>query len=196
MSEIANAEAFYDVDLKKPFREISALYWRWSKDMLANKPIQGHYYELCRVEFLTFSIICEEIIKRLTELVKSHDRLFLIDTSQLNVAIEQARQRKINAEKYSGDDSKIDECIKSMKVNVEEIFKVYSDWRAKRKNTERKALTKWISILGGSYLGTMVVYYQVLTYMQIYANLTFGITVPVFIGLLLLLALFAIFSQE
>jgi hypothetical protein len=196
MSEIANAEAFYDVDLKKPFREISALYWKWSKDLLANKLVSGHYEELRRLEFSTYCVICDQIIKRLSGLAKTLDRLFLVDTSQLNVTIEQARQKKASAENHFNDESKIEGCIASIKVAVDDVFKIYSDWKAKRKNLERKALMKWLGGLGGGYGVSMAIYYQVLTNMQVLSNFIFGVAIPVFVGLLMLLLVAAIFSQE
>src|SRR4030042_6007783 len=131
MSEIANAEAFYEVDLKKSFREISALYWKWSKDLLANKQLSGHYEELRRLEFSTHCEICDQIIGRLSELVRSLDRLFIVDTSQLNVIIEQARQKKATAENHLNDESKVEGCITLIKAAVDEAFKTYSDWKAK-----------------------------------------------------------------
>lgn len=196
MSEIASAEAFYDVDLRKSFREIATLYWKWSKDLLANKLTSGHYEELCRLEFSTYCAICEHIMKRLSELARSLDRLFLVDTSQLKVTIEQARQKKVTAENQVNDESKIQGCITSIKATIDEAFKTYSDWKAKRKNIERKALMKWLSIMGVVYGGSMAVYLQILTNMQVLSNFTFGVVIPVAIGLFLLLLLLAIFSQD
>jgi len=196
MSEIANAEAFYEVDLKKSFREISALYWKWSKDLLANKQVSGHYEELRRLEFSTYCAICDQIIGRLSELVRSLDRLFIVDTSQLNVIIEQARQKKATAENHLNDESKVEGCITLIKAAVDEAFKTYSDWKAKRKNEERKAIMKWLGIMGAIYGGTMAIYLPILSNMQVLSNFIFGVVIPVAIGLLLLLLLLAIFSQE
>lgn len=196
MSEIANAEAFYEVDLKKSFREISALYWKWSKDLLANKQVSGHYEELRRLEFSTYCAICDQIIGRLSELVRSLDRLFIVDTSQLNVIIEQARQKKATAENHLNDESKVEGCITLIKAAVDEAFKTYSDWKAKRKNEERKAIIKWLGIMGAIYGGTMAIYLPILSNMQVLSNFIFGVVIPVAIGLLLLLLLLAIFSQE
>jgi hypothetical protein len=196
MSEIANAEAFYDVNLKKSFREISALYWKWSKDLLANKPMSGHYEELRRLEFSTYCAACDQITGRLSELARSLDRLFLVDTSQLNVTIEQTRQKKANAENHLNDESKVEECITSIKAAVDEAFKTYSDWKVKRKNLERKTMMKWFGIMGAVYGGTMAIYLPILTNMQVLSNFTFGVVIPVTLGLFLLLLLVAIFSQD
>jgi hypothetical protein len=196
MSEIANAEAFYDVNLKKPFREISALYWKWSKGLLANKLVSGHYEELRRLEFSTYCAICDQIASRLSELVRSLDRLILVDTSQLKVMIEQTRQKKATAESHLNDENKVEECITSIKAIVDDVFKAYSDWKAKRKNLERKALLKWLGGMGGGYGISMAVYYQALSNMQILSNSTYGVVIPITVVLLLLLFLLALFSQD
>jgi len=83
-----------------------------------------------------------------------------------------------------------------MKETVDGLFKVYSDWKANRENLERKALLKWCGGLGGSYLTAMIVYFQALNNMKINSDFTFGIVIPVAVGLFLVLLLFAIFSQE
>ena len=197
MIEIANAEAFYEVDLKKPFREISALYWKWSKDLLANKQVSRHYEELCRLEFSTYCAICDQIIGRLSELAKSLDKLRIIDTSQLNIIIGQTRQKRVTAENHlSIDESKVEECITLIKTAVDEVFKTYSDWKAKRKNEERKAMFKWFGIMGAIYGGTMAIYLPILSNMQILSNFFYGIGIPVVFGFVLLLVLVVVFSQE
>jgi hypothetical protein len=196
MSELANAETFYEADLKKSFHEITSLYWKWSKDLLENGSVSEHYHELHRLEFSAYCAICDDIIRRLSELVRSFDRLYLIDTSQLNVAMEHARQEKVNAESHLNDESKIEECVSSIKSTVEETFKVYSDCKVKRKNIERKALMKWLGIMGVVYGGSMGIYLPILSNMQVLSNFTYGVAVPVTIGLLLLLLLVAIFSQD
>jgi hypothetical protein len=196
MSEMANAEAFYDVDLKKPFREISALYWKWSKGLLANKSASGYFEELRRLQFSTYCAVCDQITGRLSELARSLDRLFLIDTSQLNVTIEQTRQKKADAENHLNDESRVEGCITSIKAAVEEAFKTYSDWKVKRKNQERKAMLKWLGIIGAVYGGSMAIYLPILTNMQVLSNFMFGVVIPVALGLFLLLLLVAIFSQD
>lgn len=196
MSQITSAEAVYEVDLRKPFRELSSLYWRWSKDLMTNKPVLGHFKELCKLELSTYNTICEEIIGRLAKLRKELDRLYLIDTSQLNVAMEEARLKKVSIENDALDENRVEDCIKSMRTVADESFKTFCDWRAKRKNLERNALLKWVGGLGGGYTGIMLVYFQVLNNMKTSSDFTLGVVIPVGFGLLLLLFLFAIFSQE
>lgn len=195
MSKITSAEAFYGTDLKMIHSEVSSLYWRWSKVLIVGKSTYEFSNELVRLEFSTCKKICEDIIKRSSQLEKELNRLFLIDTSQLSVAIEKARQQKVVAER-SFIEGKPEGAIKLMQGGVDSHFKAYSEWKAKRKNLERNALMKWCGVLGGGYSGGMLIYLQILAHLHIERNYTLGVIVPVTVGLLMLLLLVAIFSRE
>jgi hypothetical protein len=185
MSEIISAETLYGTNLKKPYRELSALYWKWARDLVAGKPVSGHYIELCKLEFLVYFAICEDIIERLSRLVKHLDKPFFVDTSRYKVAMEEAKRMKTVIETRCVDETKIEECTKSMKENVDSVFKVYSDCNAERGNLVRKAFIRWSGVLAGTYSLVMLVYFQALGYMKIEPNFNLGISIPVFFGALL-----------
>jgi len=196
MSEITSAEIFYEVSLREISNRLATLYGKWMRLLVAVMPFSECYAELRELEFSAYKQIHEDIVKRTSVLIKSLDTLFFVDTNQLNSAIETARQLKTTAEQRFAKENKIEEGIQLMKQAVDSLFKVYSDWKANRKNLERKALIKWCGVLGGGYLTVMAVYFLALSNMQINSNFTFGIVIPVSVGLFLLLLLVAIFSQE
>ena len=196
MSQITSAEVFYGADLREVSRELGSLYWRWAKDLLSRKSNPQCFDDLRKLEFKAQCKTCEDVIRRSSALVKDLDRLFLVDTSQMNAAIEKARIQKVSAERTFSEQGKLDEGIQSMKTNVDDIFKAYSDWQARRRNLERNALLKWLGGFGALYLPAMVIYFQVLNYMQVKPDFTLGVFVPVVTAMFGFLLLFAIFSRE
>jgi hypothetical protein len=196
MSQITSSEIFYEVSLRDITSELTALYGKWVRDLVTGNSHSEYHTKLQELEFSAYRQIYEDIRIKTSALAKTLDRLFLIDTSQLNSAMENARQQKITSEQFFTKEGKIEDGIKLMKQTVDNLFKIYSDWKANRRNLEKKTLLKWCGIMGGGYLPAMVVYFQVLDNMHINSDFTFGIVIPVAAALFLVLLLFAIFSQE
>jgi len=196
MTEIVSLETYYKADLRIFVRELTALYWNWTKDLAANKPISEHYSELRRLEYAIYKKACEDIIQRLSELVRSLERLITVDTRKLNDAIIKAQNQKAKAERYFAIERKFDEAIQLIKTTLDDIFTTCSECEANRKNLENRALTKWITIILMFFAPIMVVYVGILNYTRIELPIIYVISIPAIIFLSLLLFVYAIFSRE
>lgn len=173
MNEIIGAETLYGTNLTKFLRELSALYWKWAKNLVSGKISSGHLIELYKLEFSAYSYICDDVIEKLSKLVTYLDKFFFIDTSQYKIIVEEAKRNKTSIETRSIDEMKIEECIKSIKENVYYIFKFYSNCKAEVGNLIRKAFIKWTGVLAGAFSLVMFVYFQALNYLKIEPNFTF-----------------------
>jgi len=199
MSEMTRAETLYEADLKRLFRDVSTLYSRWTQDLVLGKTVSDYWNELHGMEFSIYDTVCEDTIMRSSELVDDLNRLFFVDTSELSVAIHKARQEREKAriEMYHSGEGKHEEGIQSIKNAVDNLFKVYSTWKATKRNKERHAFSKWGTVLGGAYSGLMVLYFAILNFMKCKPDLVLGVAIPVFVAyFVILLPILAVFSRE
>jgi len=197
MLEITRAEVLYETNLRDISRELVALYFKWTGELLVRRTGSDYYnLELERLEFSVHKKICENIIERSSDLVAKLDRLFFIDTSELNIAISKAKWQKTEAERSFAEEGNHQKGIELMKNTVDNLFEAYNDKKAIKRNLERNALKKWCALLGGIYFPAMLVYFSWLNYMKIKPDFTCGIVVPVFSAVFLLMPLFVIFSSE
>jgi hypothetical protein len=157
---------------------------------MSNKPISGYPLELYKLEFSFYNTICDDIIHRFSKLVKYFDKQFFIDTSKYNIAIEEARRKKLEVERDFANGSNPEECVKSMKVIIDEIFRIYFGCKAEKGNLERKAIMKWGGVLGAAFSLLMVIYFQVLSYMKVEPDFFLGVTIPAIIAMVAVMIFF------
>jgi hypothetical protein len=196
MSEIINAERFYETNLRDVSYEISTLYFKTMKDLIQGKPIEHYTYQLQLLEFKLNERVCDDLIEKTSKLAGKLDHFWFTDTSELNVAMETARQKKSIAKNDIDKEDKIVECIKTMKATVDQTFKVYSDFKAKRGNLERKAKIKWLGALGGVFALFALAYYPILNYLKGLNNSGLVVGIPAFVAFLLLMVYVYVFGQE
>jgi hypothetical protein len=122
--------------------------------------------------------------------------LFFVDTSELTVAIDKSKRQRIEAEKYFTEEGKHMPGIMIIKNAITDLFEIYSNTKAKKRNLQRSAFIKWCGILGTIYFSAMGLYFVALNYMGRTPDFIIGIVVPVFVALGFLAPLFYIFSSE
>jgi hypothetical protein len=196
MTLVTFATDFYDVDLRKYFRELITVYSNWTKDLASNRlDYGGRNLELDKLEFSIYCSISEELAKKFSELVSDIEKPLFINTGQYKIAIAEAKRKKAIAENQLVRGKNVQECIDSAKKNVDELFERYSNCKAECKNLERNALFKWCGVLGGLFSIIMFVYFSALSYTK--TTLDFGsvIVFPVFVGVLMLGALLVWFPS-
>jgi hypothetical protein len=196
MSEIINAERFYETNLRDISNEIGTLYFKMMKDMMQGKSVEHRNYQLQLLEFRLHEKICDGIIDKSSRLAKNLDRIWFADTSELNVAMETARQQKSLAKNDIDKEDKIVGCIDAIKGTVSNTYKVYSDFKAKKTNLERKAKIKWFGALGGAFGLFATIYYPILSSLQKLDNPNLVIGIPSFVVVVLFVIYVYIFGQE
>lgn len=196
MLEITRVEKLYGTDLRSISSELGPLYFEWASNLMKGKLSDDYNKNFDKLRFSIYDTICEDVIERSSELVTILERLFFVDTSEIRIVIDETKRQKARAERYFTEEKNHRQGIQVIINAVEKIFKVYSDWKAQRRNMERGALKKWCGVLAGIYFPAMGLYFYVLNYMKIEADFTLGVVVPVFTALFLVLPLFYLFGPE
>lgn len=195
MLEISRMETVYNADLKGISREFGVLYFKWTADLAVGKDISSLCeVELQRIRFSAHKRLCEELLKRGSELAGSLDKLFFVDTKALKIAVMEATTGMQKAESLF-EEGKNQEGIRAIKSAVDSVFEVYNSWRAVRKDHERSALRKMGAVVAGIYFPAMVVYFAILTFMKIEPNWVFGVVVPLFSAIFAIVPFIALFPS-
>lgn len=196
MLEITRAEKFYGTDLRSTSNELAPLYFEWASNLMKGEFSDDYVKDFDKLRFSVYDTICEDVIKRSSELVTILERLFFVDTSEIRIVIDETKRQKATAQRYFNEERKHKQGIQIIISAVDKAFKVYSDWKAQRRNKERGALKKWCGVLAGIYFPAMGLYFYILSYMKIEADFTLGVVVPVFLALFLIMPLFYLFAPE
>jgi hypothetical protein len=196
MSEIINSERFYETNLRDISYEVSNLYFKLVKDMFQNKSVSNCNYQLQLLEFRLHEKICNDIIDKSSSLAKELEHLWFVDTSELAVAMQTARQQLSLAKNDLDKEERVSGCISATKGTVDNTYKVYSDFKARRGNLERKAKTKWLGALGGVFGLFSLAYYPTLSFLQKLDNPDFVIGVPAAVVVVLFMVYVKVFYQE
>jgi hypothetical protein len=186
MALLASAVELYDVDLRKHFRELLSIYSMWVKDFAFARPYSDRIRELDRLEFSVYCTISQELIEGFSKLVSDLEKPLFVDTSRYKIAIAEAKRKKTATENQILQEDNIEKCVASAKTNVEELFEHYSNCKAECGNLSRRALFKWCGVMAAVYSIIMVVYFGALNSVKTSIDFTLVISVPVFVGMLML----------
>ena len=165
-SRIDSARELYELDLSKAKAKLADIETAILTDIVDDKPIDHYYDKLCEPEFEAYDGILNRLVSEISEYADELEE-YLIDTSELRIAIEKAKRQRAKAKVYFFNEKKLDEGISLLEKEAEKLYSAKSEWKAKESSLRRKTtstlVNRWLILLGillPVYVTTMIFYFE------------------------------------